>query len=189
MDYPDRSKVHIYLCDDSNRPEMRELAAHMGIRYLTRTEHIHAKAGNLNNAMKHTSSPLIATFDADMIPKHDFLTSCVPYFLTGEKIGFVQTPQSFYNPDQFQYNLYSEARIPNEQDYFYRDVQVGRNKSNSVIYGGTNTVLSRQALEDVGGFYTGSITEDFAMALKCRAKGIAVMPPIRCWLQDLLPVI
>ncbi|MCK6077463.1 glycosyltransferase [Paenibacillus silvae] len=171
MDYPDRSKVHIYLCDDSNRPEMRELAAHMGIRYLTRTEHIHAKAGNLNNAMKHTSSPLIATFDADMIPKHDFLTSCVPYFLTGEKIGFVQTPQSFYNPDQFQYNLYSEARIPNEQDYFYRDVQVGRNKSNSVIYGGTNTVLSRQALEDVGGFYTGSITEDFATGIEMQSKG------------------
>ncbi|GGH68971.1 glycosyl transferase [Paenibacillus silvae] len=171
MDYPDRSKVHIYLCDDSNRPEMRELAAHMGIHYLTRTEHIHAKAGNLNNAMKHTSSPLIATFDADMIPKHDFLTSCVPYFLTGEKIGFVQTPQSFYNPDQFQYNLYSEARIPNEQDYFYRDVQVGRNKSNSVIYGGTNTVLSRQALEDVGGFYTGSITEDFATGIEMQSKG------------------
>ncbi|MDT0125418.1 glycosyltransferase [Paenibacillus sp. RRE4] len=171
MDYPDRSKVHIYLCDDSNRPEMRELADHMGINYLTRTEHIHAKAGNLNNAMKHTSSPLIATFDADMIPKHDFLTSCVPYFLTGEKIGFVQTPQSFYNPDQFQYNLYSEARIPNEQDYFYRDVQVGRNKSNSVIYGGTNTVLSRQALEDVGGFYTGSITEDFATGIEMQSKG------------------
>ncbi|WP_434752840.1 glycosyltransferase [Paenibacillus amylolyticus] len=171
MDYPDPSKVHIYLCDDSNRPEMRELAAHMGINYLTRTEHIHAKAGNLNNAMKYTSSPLIATFDADMIPKHDFLTSCVPYFLTGEKIGFVQTPQSFYNPDQFQYNLYSEGRIPNEQDYFYRDVQVGRNKSNSVIYGGTNTVLSRQALEDVGGFYTGSITEDFATGIEMQSKG------------------
>jgi cellulose synthase (UDP-forming) len=171
MDYPDRSKVHIYLCDDSNRPEMRELAAHMGINYLTRTEHIHAKAGNLNNAMKHSSSPLIATFDADMIPKHDFLTSCVPYFLTGEKIGFVQTPQSFYNPDQFQYNLYSEGRIPNEQDYFYRDVQVGRNKSNSVIYGGTNTLLSRQALEDVGGFYTGSITEDFATGIEMQSKG------------------
>ncbi|MGQ8874207.1 glycosyltransferase [Paenibacillus sp. TSA_86.1] len=171
MDYPDRSKVHIYLCDDSNRPEMSELATHMGINYLTRTEHIHAKAGNLNNAMKHSSSPLIATFDADMIPKHDFLTSCVPYFLTGEKIGFVQTPQSFYNPDQFQYNLYSEGRIPNEQDYFYRDVQVGRNKSNSVIYGGTNTVLSRQALEDVGGFYTGSITEDFATGIEMQSKG------------------
>lgn len=171
MDYPDRSKVHIHLCDDSNRPEMRELAAHLGINYLTRTEHVHAKAGNLNNAMKHTSSPLIVTFDADMIPKHDFLTSCVPYFLTGEKIGFVQTPQSFYNPDQFQYNLYSENRIPNEQDYFYRDVQVGRNKSNSVIYGGTNTVLSRQALEDVGGFYTGSITEDFATGIEMQSKG------------------
>lgn len=171
MDYPDKSKVHIYLCDDSNRPEIRELADRMGIRYLTRTDRKHAKAGNLNNAMNHTDSPLIVTFDADMIPMHDFLTATVPYFLTGEKIGFIQTPQSFYNPDQFQYNLYSENRIPNEQDYFYRDVQVGRNKTNSVIYGGSNTVISRQALVEIGGFYTGSITEDFATGIEIQSRG------------------
>ncbi|MFH5187381.1 glycosyltransferase [Paenibacillus sp. TAB 01] len=171
MDYPDKSKVHIYLCDDSNRPEMRELANRMKIQYVTRMERTHAKAGNLNNAMQHSSSPLIVTFDADMIPMHGFLMACVPYFLTGKKIGFVQTPQSFYNADQFQYNLYSEGRIPNEQDYFYRDVQVGRNKTNSVIYGGTNTVISRQALEEIGGFYTEVITEDFATGILIQSKG------------------
>lgn len=171
MDYPDKSKVHIYLCDDSNRPEMRELAQKMNIHYLTRTDRTHAKAGNLNNALKHSSSPFIVTFDADMIPMSDFLTSSIPYFFASEKVGFVQLPQSFYNPDLFQYHLFSESRIPNEQDYFYRDVQVGRNKSNSVIYGGTNTVISRQALEDVGGFYTGVITEDFATGIQIQSKG------------------
>ncbi|WP_218827896.1 glycosyltransferase [Paenibacillus rigui] len=171
MDYPDKSKVHIYLCDDSNRKEMKELAERMNIHYVTRTERKHAKAGNLNHAMKHSTSPLIVTFDADMIPMHGFLKACVPYFLTGEKVGFVQTPQSFYNPDQFQYNLYSENRIPNEQDYFYRDVQVGRNKSNSVIYGGSNTVISRQALNEIGGFYTEVITEDFATGILIQSIG------------------
>lgn len=171
MDYPDKSKVHIYLCDDSKRAEMEKLANEMNIQYVTRIERKHAKAGNLNNAMKHSSSPLIVTLDADMIPMHDFLTACVPYFLTEEKVGFVQTPQSFYNPDQFQFNLYSENRIPNEQDYFYRDVQVGRNKTNSVIYGGSNTVISRQALEDAGGFYTGVITEDFATGIEIQSRG------------------
>ena len=68
---------------------------------------------------------------------HDFLTATVPYFfMKDEKIGFVQTPQSFYNPDLFQFYLYSEERVPNEQDYFYRDIQVGKNKSNSVIMEG-----------------------------------------------------
>ncbi|MBC5996839.1 glycosyltransferase [Romboutsia ilealis] len=171
MDYPEKSKVHVYLCDDLNRSEMKSLADSMGINYVTREENTYAKAGNLNNAMKYSSSPIILTLDADMIPKHDFLISCVPYFMGEEKIGFIQTPQSFYNPDLFQYNLFSENRIPNEQDYFYRDVQVSKNKTNSVIYGGTNTLISREALEEIGGFFTGVITEDFATGIQIQSKG------------------
>ncbi len=171
MDYPDKSKVHIYLCDDGHRDKMGELARHMGITHLTRETHEYAKAGNLNYALSVSSSPFIVTFDADMIPKHDFLTACIPYFLGEETIGFLQTPQTFYNPDLFQFNLYSEDRVPNEQDYFYRNVQVMRNASNTVIYGGTNTILSRKALEDAGGFYTGVITEDFATGIMIQSKG------------------
>lgn len=171
MDYPDKSKVHIYLCDDGNREEMKALCSKMSINYITRTERKYAKAGNLNNAMAHTTSPFIVTMDADMIPMHDFLTACVPYFFSDEKVGFVQTPQSFYNPDLFQFNLHSESRIPNEQDYFYRDIQVGRNKSNSVIYGGSNTIILRKALDEIGGFCTGVITEDFATGIAMQGKG------------------
>lgn len=195
MDYPDKKKVHIFICDDSNRDEMKELADKLKVNYVTRTERKGAKAGNLNNAMQNSSSPLIVTFDADMIPMHDFLMACVPYFLEKEQfikdnpqaevdeekfeqIGFVQTPQSFYNPDLFQYNLFSENRIPNEQDYFYRDIQVSRNKTNSVIYGGSNTILSRKALEEVGGFYTKVITEDFATGMLIQSKGY------RCYAID-----
>lgn len=171
LEYPDKSKIHIYLCDDGNREEMKTLAKSMNINYLTREDRKGLKAGNLNNALSNSSSPLIVTFDADMIPMHDFLMSTVPYFLTEEKMGFIQTPQSFYNPDLFQYYLFSEGRIPNEQDYFYRDVQISKNKSNSVIYGGTNTVIARKALEDVGGFYTNAITEDFATGILIQSKG------------------
>lgn len=182
MDYPDRSKLHIYLCDDGSRAEMRSLAERMGIGYIDREKHEHAKAGNLNNALSQTDSPLIVTFDADMIPRREFLLHTIPYFVAqdienakkAEKdrvyLGFVQTPQAFYNPDLFQFNLYSENRIPNEQDYFYRDIQVSRNRSNSVIYGGSNTVLSRRALDDIGGFYTGTITEDYATGMLMQKK-------------------
>ncbi len=182
LHYPDKEKVNIFLCDDGNRSEMKVLAEKYGINYITREDNEGAKAGNLNNAMKYSSSPLIATLDADMIPMHDFLLATVPYFLKNEqckkngikeinpKIGFVQTPQSFYNTDLFQYNLYSENRIPNEQDYFYRDIQSARNANNTVIYGGSNTVISREALEEVGGFYTNSITEDFATGMLIQSK-------------------
>lgn len=183
MDYPDKNKVHIYLCDDNRRPEMRALAEKMGVHYLDRPDNEGAKAGNLNNALAHSSSPYVVTLDADMIPKSDFLLKTIPYFVDAErrnkgrkeedqiKLGFVQTPQCFYNPDLFQFNLFSEGRIPNEQDYFYKDIQVARTKTNSVIYGGSNTVIAREALEAIGGFYTEAITEDFATGILMERAG------------------
>lgn len=177
MDYPDKSKVHVYICDDSNRDEMKNLAENLKVGYLGLADNKDAKAGNINNAIKNTNSPLIVTFDADMIPRKEFLMETVPYFFLKdsngeyEKIGFIQTPQSFYNPDLFQFNLYLENNIPNEQDYFFKEVNVGRNRTNTPIYAGSNTVISRKALEDVGGITTGTITEDFATGIKIQAKG------------------
>ena len=187
MEYPDKSKVHIYLCDDNRRPEMRALAAKMGVNYLDREDNEGAKAGNLNNALAHSNSPYVVTLDADMIPKSDFLMKTIPYFVDAEirnkgrkeedriKLGILQTPQAFYNPDLFQFNLFSERRIPNEQDYFYKDIQVARTRTNSVIYGGSNTVLAREALEAIGGFYTKAITEDFATGILIQKAGYVSM--------------
>lgn len=191
MEYPDPAKVHIYLCDDNDRPEMAKLAQKMGVGYFGLSGNKLAKAGNLNNALSKTDSPLVVTFDSDMIPRSSFLMKTVPYFFLPEmiledgvwrkrteeeldpdyKIGFVQTPQSFYNPDLFQFNFFAENNIPNEQDYFFKEVNVGRNSSNSAIYAGSNTVISRQALEEVGGIRTKTITEDFATGIDIQAKG------------------
>lgn len=182
MKYPDPAKVHIYVCDDGHRAEMKALAQRMQVNYLDREDHEGAKAGNLNNGLAHSSSPYVVTFDADMIPRSNFLLRTIPYLVDAEmkneglpqeeqvKIGFVQSPQSFYNLDLFQFNLYSEQRIPNEQDYFYKDIQVARTRTNSVIYGGSNTVISREALQAIGGFYTGAITEDFATGILMEKK-------------------
>ena len=192
MRYPDPNKVHIYLCDDGNRPVVATLAQRIGVGYLPLAENKHAKAGNLNNALSKTHSPYVVTFDADMIPTSDFLMETVPYMFlpayikdeegywrprTEEeldpkfKMGFIQSPQSFYNPDLFQYFLYSEARIPNEQDYFFREINVGRNRSGAPIYAGSNTLISREALDAVGGIAIGSITEDFTTGIKIQAAG------------------
>ena len=178
MDYPDKTKVHIYICDDANRKEMKELADLLGVGYFGLENNKDAKAGNLNNAIRHTDSKLIVTFDADMIPRRDFLMSTVPYFYGDEEIGFIQTPQSFYNPDLFQYNLYVEDKVPNEQDFFFKEINVGRNSSNAPIYAGSNTVISRKALEEVGGIQTGTVTEDFATGVHIQSKGY------RCYAVD-----
>jgi cellulose synthase (UDP-forming) len=192
MDYPDKNKVHIYLCDDGNRPAMAKLAEQFGVGYIPLAGNRQAKSGNLNNALRQTKSPLVATFDADMIARREFLMETVPYFSLPRmrlqedgdwvrrkaeeidkdyKIGFIQTPQSFYNPDLFQFNLYAEHTIPNEQDFFSREINVMRNSVNAVAYTGSNTVISRKALEEIGGFPTDTITEDFETGILIQSKG------------------
>ena len=183
LKYPDRSKVHIWLCDDNRRSSMRKLAEDMNIGYFDRPDNSGAKAGNLNCALARTSAPYIVTFDADMIPKSDFLLKTIPYFVYADKrsaacpdkkpvkLGLLQSPQCFYQPDVFQHTLYSEKTAPNEQDFFYRTIEVSKTGTNSVIYGGSNTVLSREALDAIGGFYTKTVTEDFATGLLLETKG------------------
>ena len=172
LEYPDPDKVHIYVCDDGDREEIRELAEHLGVGYLGLSDNRHAKSGNYNYALSRTSSPLIATFDADMIPRRKFLIKTVPYFFIPDKrMGLVQTPQSFYNQDLFQFNLFSEKDIPNEQDFFSREINVMRNAANAAVYTGSNTVILRSALEEISGFPYDTVTEDFETSLRLQKAG------------------
>lgn len=191
MAYPDKEKVHIYISDDMNRPEVKALAQRLNVGYIGLEQNQDAKSGNLNNALSQTNSPLIATFDADMIPYSNFLMETVPYFIENKKqikakkkvkpLGLVQTPQSFYNADSFQFNLFSEQDIPNEQDFFSREVNVFNNAHGAAIYTGSNTVISRQAIEDAGGFPTDTITEDFELGALINMQGyknISTLEPL-----------
>ncbi len=183
LKYPDKSKIHVWLCDDNRRAEMRQLAQSMGIGYFDRPDNSGAKAGNLNNALGRTNAPYVVTLDADMIVKSDFLLKTIPYFVDAEKkcanmpqeqkisLGILQTPQCFYEPDIYQHSLYSDKTAPNEQDFFYRTIETAKTSSNSVIYGGSNTVISRKALKAIGGFYTETITEDFATGMLIESHG------------------
>lgn len=160
-EYPDASKVHIYLADDTNRPEVAQLANVFEVSYLGMTDNQEAKSGNLNHALSKTTSPFIATFDADMIPFSNFLMETVPYFVDQQSakkpLGFVQSPQSFYNPDLFQFNLFSERNLPNEQDFFSREVNVLNNGHEAAVYTGSNTVFLRQAILEADGMDNGRI--------------------------------
>ncbi|TCS82921.1 glycosyltransferase family 2 protein [Tepidibacillus fermentans] len=169
IDYP-REKLQIYVLDDGNRNEVKQLAFELGINYIARPDHKYAKAGNLNYALSKSSGELIVTLDADMVPKSNFLKETVGFFQK-RKVGFVQAPQAFFNPDPFQYNLLSTKQIPNEQDFFMIEMQAGKDRFNATMYVGSNTIFSRQALNSIGGFAVGSITEDVATGMLIQAKG------------------
>ena len=171
MNYPDKSKVHIYVCDDGNRANIKNLAENLNVNYITRISNNDAKAGNYNHALQIIKSPLVATFDADMAPTENFLMKTVPFFVKENNIGFIQLPQSFINPDIFQFRFGLSKKIPFEQDYFYHSIQIAKNATNSAIYCGTNTVFSRKALDDVKGFAKNTISEDIATGMQVESKG------------------
>jgi len=171
LDYTNKK---IYLLDDTNRSEMRELAEELGCHYLTRLDNSYAKAGNLNNAIAKTNGELIVVFDADFIPTKNFLTRTVGFF-ENEKIAIVQTPQSFYNTDPIAHNLGLENVLTSDEEVFYRQIQPIRDAVGSVICAGTSFVVRRSALEEIGGFVTESLSEDYFTGIRLTAQGYQVI--------------
>ena len=164
MDYPP-DKFTIWLLDDGGtdqkcesenveeaiaaqqrRAELRKLCADLEVNYLTRARNEHAKAGNLNNGLAHSTGELIAVFDADHAPARDFLTETVGYFDEDEKLFLVQTPHFFINPDPLERNLRTFEKMPSENEMFYGIIQRGLDKWNASFFCGSAAVLRRTAL-------------------------------------------
>lgn len=166
----DYEPKQVYLLDDTRRPEIRALAAELGCEYVTRPDNQHAKAGNLNHALPLTQGDLIAVFDADFVPTRNFLARTVGFF-QGDRVGLVQTPQSFYNPDPIAYNLGLEDILTPEEEVFYRQIQPIKDGAGSVVCSGTAFVVRRSAIEAAGGFFTESLSEDYFTGIRLSAQG------------------
>lgn len=167
LDYP---RFGVWLLDDSGRPELRQLCEHLGVRYLAREQRSHAKAGNLNHALPHLQGELIAVFDADVLPLRSFLRRTAPLF-SDPRLGFVQTPQTYRNADPVMRNLALERWLMPDEESFYRWTEPCREAVGAVVCAGTSFVMRREALERVGGFETGTPSEDLATGIRITAAG------------------
>ncbi|MDH2914084.1 UDP-forming cellulose synthase catalytic subunit [Kosakonia sp. HypNH10] len=170
LDYP-RDKLKIYLLDDGKRSEFAVFAADVGVGYITRNDNAHAKAGNLNHAMKLTQGELICVFDCDHVATRIFLQATVGGFLQDPKLALVQTPHYFYSPDPFERNLSVGRNIPNEGALFYGPIQQGNDNWNATFFCGSCAVIRRSALDQIGGFAVETVTEDAHTALKLQRLG------------------
>lgn len=167
MDYPNHQ---VWLLDDSGRGELRELCARLGCGYLDRQERHHAKAGNLNHALGRVEADLIAVFDADVVPQTTFLSRTVGLF-ADPTVGFVQTPQTYMNADPLMRNLGLEHWLMPDEESFYRWIEPSRQRLGAVVCAGTSFVMRRRALLEVGGFETGTTSEDLATGIRLVAAG------------------
>ena len=167
MDYPHET----FLLDDGNRPEIRALADELGCGYITRDRNTHYKAGNLNNALDHSDGDLVMVLDADHLARRSFLTRLLGYF-DDPCVALVQTPQVFYNLDSFQHHFRAGQRqLWHEGAIFHHAMQPGANRWNAAFFVGTGAILRRSALRRIGGFATGSITEDAFTCMRLHAAG------------------
>ena len=155
-----------YLLDDGRRPEMRELAETAGARYLTRPDNSHAKAGNINAALRRTEGELVLMLDADHVPMPDALDAMVGYF-DDERVALVQSPHDFFNHDSVQHYVVGR----HEQSLFYRVVCPGKDRHGAAYWCGSAAVLRREALLEIGGVATETIAEDFHTTIRLLRHG------------------
>lgn len=167
MAYPHKQ---VWLLDDSGRLELEALCRRLGCRYLSRQERHHAKAGNLNHALAHCGGDLVAVFDADVVPLGPFLQRTVGLF-DDPAMGFVQTPQTYMNADPVMRNLRLERWLMPDEESFYRWIQPSRHNLAAVVCAGTSFVVRLEALDRVGGFETGTPSEDVATGIRITAAG------------------
>src|SRR5690606_29124332 len=113
QDWP-ADRIRIYVLDDGRRPEFKAFCEEVGVGYLTRQDNKHAKAGNINEALKRTDGEFIAIFDCDRIPARSFLQICMGWFLKDPKLAMLQTPHVFFSPDPLEQNLEVFRNVPNE---------------------------------------------------------------------------
>ncbi|WP_298719363.1 UDP-forming cellulose synthase catalytic subunit [uncultured Oceanisphaera sp.] len=170
IDWP-ADKLNIYILDDGGRMEFRRFADEAGVGYIARIEHHHAKAGNLNHALKQTSGELVAIFDCDHVPVRSFLQLTAGGFLQDPRLALVQTPHHFFSPDPVERNLGLFRRTPNEGELFYGLVQDGNDMWNATFFCGSCALLRRSALEEVGGIAVDTVTEDAHTALRLHRRG------------------
>jgi cellulose synthase (UDP-forming) len=142
-----RGPHRTWVLDDGARAEMRSAAEAAGAGYLTRSADWdgrprHAKAGNLNNALFATDGEFLLILDADQIPDPAILERTLGYF-DDPQVAFVQTPQWFSNVGDTDV-LGSQAPL------FYGPIQMGKDGWEAAYFCGSNAVLRREALMQLG---------------------------------------
>ncbi len=171
IDWP-KDKLNIYILDDGNRQEFRDFAASVGVRYVARPTHEHAKAGNINNALRtECQSEFVTIFDCDHVPTRSFLQMTLGWFIKDKKLAMLQTPHHFFSPDPFERNLGRFRRTPNEGTLFYGLVQDGNDTWDATFFCGSCAVLRRSALDEIGGIAVETVTEDAHTSLRLHRRG------------------
>ncbi|CAF1418787.1 unnamed protein product [Adineta steineri] len=181
LNYP-KDKYRIWILDDGNDKSIEEniikicktYETTLHIKYIRRlkkknTPHFY-KAGNLNNGfreVKHIIGQLgdyVLVQDVDMILHPDFLLRTLPHFKEDDRIAYLQAGQNYYN--LYSSDILCQALIGSNQVLLYCD---SNNQSSTCI--GSGMLIKSSILDELNGFPTDSITEDFNLSFLIHKLG------------------
>ena len=176
MDYPN---YRVWMLDDGDRPWLRALCESLDCGYIARPDNAHAKAGNINYALRKVAElnnppQYISILDADFVPTPNFLSRAMTLF-RDDRVGIVQTPQHFINPDPIQSNLLATRVWPDEQRFFFDVVMPSKDAWSTAFCCGTSSVIRFESLRAIGGFPTDSVTEDYLLTLRMKEAGFTTV--------------
>ncbi|MFT6882058.1 MAG: cellulose synthase/poly-beta-1,6-N-acetylglucosamine synthase-like glycosyltransferase [Marinoscillum sp.] len=173
LDYP-KDKLEVQVLDDST-DESAVLAAKcvdkwksrgINILHIRRPDRTGFKAGALQYGMKKALGDYIAIFDADFLPKKDFLLKTLPAFKDG--IGMVQTRWGHINQD---YSILTRMQAFGLNAHFTVE-QKGRNASGKFMnFNGTAGIWDKRCIVDAGGWEHDTLTEDLDLSYRAQLKG------------------
>jgi cellulose synthase/poly-beta-1,6-N-acetylglucosamine synthase-like glycosyltransferase len=174
MEYP-IDKLEIQVLDDSTDETVevsRRLVAEYSakgfdIKHIHRTDRSGYKAGALKAGLEKARGEFVAIFDADFVPKSDFLMQTVPHFQRTE-VGMVQTRWEHLNED---YSFLTRAQALALDGHFVIEQQV-RNKAGFFInFNGTAGIWRKSCIEDAGNWHSDTLAEDLDLSYRAQLRG------------------
>src|SRR3954464_4190367 len=174
LDYP-RSLLEIQVLDDSTdetrdiaeRAVRRQAADGVDIKYFHREDRTGYKAGALEAGVKTARGEFVAIFDADFLPKADFLHRLLPHF-ADPRVAMVQARWGHINQD---YSLLTKIQSIMLDGHFVLE-HGGRNRAGCFFnFNGTAGVWRRAAIEDAGGWQHDTLTEDLDLSYRAQLRG------------------
>ncbi len=167
-------KLEIQVLDDSTDESITDTKKQIDelknqgfdIKFIHRSERIGYKAGALKEGLEVSKGEFIAIFDADFMPKEDWLQETIPNF-KNPKIGVVQTRWSHLNRN---YSILTKIQAFALDAHFTLE-QVGRNsKKHCINFNGTAGVWRKTCILDAGNWQADTLTEDLDLSYRAQLK-------------------
>jgi cellulose synthase/poly-beta-1,6-N-acetylglucosamine synthase-like glycosyltransferase len=181
LDYP-TGRLQIQVLDDSTDDTVHLVrglvedykSQGVNIEWLHRTDRKGYKAGALSEGLSQATGELLAIFDADFVPKPDWLKKTVPLF-QNQKLGCLQTRWGHTNRE---YNSLTRAEALAIDGHFIIE-QTARSRNDLFLnFNGTAGLWRRACIEDAGGWQWDTLTEDLDLSYRAQMRG---------WKIDYLP--